>query len=647
MRERIHNRTSWQKAALLLSLTATLIISAMIWLLLYQYDNKYTSPGPRASRGTLTLSENALDEYSVLYLVDGWAYYGGRLLTPQDFATAPLPDQYVFIGQYGGFAAGSPDAPPYGSASYHLRIDLPNEKRSYTLELPEIFSAYRLYINGELVIQMGEPISASYRPQTGNKSVTFEAGGSVELLFAVSDYSHFYSGMVYPPAFGEPDAVSKLLYTRFLIRGIACAVALTIGLLAALIGFLNRKQGRALLFAALCACYVGYTAYPIAMTLWGGSPFSYGVERFAFCGMLALVMLLGRSQCGIKSRWGLTFPAFGAASCLISLAVPLLSGNLPLMMAYSALMVTYEWIAAAFLSFAAARAVWQGKTSGAYAMPLLIGILAFDTALVMDRLLTLYEPIVTGWFIEIASFVLVLCMGVAIGREVAEQYRGRAVMRERALSMERLYQTQQAYYTSLRAEMEETRRMRHDMRHHFTAIDGMLKGRQYDELGAYLMQYAAALPTPDAMEYCPIGVINVLAYHYDSLCKQNGISFDLRSEAETNGETTGISDADLCCIFSNLMENAVEACLRVKVGTHFIRVGIALVAGALTIHVKNSTDGCVKADGDTFLSSKGAERKGYGLASIRAIVEKYGGSARFAWDKALQTFTSVIVIIVE
>jgi len=60
--------------------------------------------------------------------------------------------------------------------------------------------------------------------------------------------------------------------------------------------------------------------------------------------------------------------------------------------------------------------------------------------------------------------------------------------------------------------------------------------------------------------------------------------------------------------------------------------------------VCNSTDGNVRADGG-FLSSKGEGRMGYGLLSIRAIAEKYGGRASFRWDKSERIFESSVTVM--
>jgi hypothetical protein len=315
------------------------------------------------------------------------------------------------------------------------------------------------------------------------------------------------------------------------------------------------------------------------------------------------------------------------------------------MMACAALAAAFQWVTAAFITVIAVSAVLKNAVR---IKPLLYGILILDTALVMDRLLPLYDPIITGLFIELASFALVLSLGVVIGQDVASGHREAAVLTERAGNMERLYQSQQTYFTVLRQEMEESKKMRHDMRHHFTVIDGFLQSGQYDKLSAYISEYRIASKTDEAAEYCPIDVINVLSYHYGALAAKNNIHLDIRCDLRAGeGEQSHVdmSDADLCCLYSNLMENALEACLRMKTGRRNIRVAVVRSGpGSLTFRIQNSTDGNVQVNGDSFLSSKSGDHTGYGLLSIRSIAEKYDGIVSFSWNKSERTFEANVTV---
>ena len=56
---------------------------------------------------------------------------------------------YTSIGERTRF--DQPDGvTPHGCGTYALTLDLPETPAQYGLELPEIYSAYRLYLNGNL-----------------------------------------------------------------------------------------------------------------------------------------------------------------------------------------------------------------------------------------------------------------------------------------------------------------------------------------------------------------------------------------------------------------------------------------------------------------------------------------------------------------
>ena len=101
-------------------------------------------------------------------------------------------------------------------------------------------------------------------------------------------------------------------------------------------------------------------------------------------------------------------------------------------------------------------------------------------------------------------------------------------------------------------------------------------------------------------------------------------------------------------ILGNLLENAVEACLREKNGKCSIRLRIFRKnKSSLVFLTDNTCSGTVRfdADGKTPLSSK---RKGVGIgvSSIREIADRYGGDTLFE-QKAGMFYASVWLQIPE
>ena len=615
---------------------AMFVLAVFACLFLYQFDNKYTAANPKGENGLLTLSEQSINENPIIFLVEGWEYYSGRLLAPADFQRPQTPDAYIFIGQYGGFDGMS--AKPHGSASYRLTIQIPPHPDTYLLELPEIFSAYRAYVNGTLVQAMGQPEPEQYTPKTGNRTVRIQAEGRIEILIAVSDFSHLYSGLVYPPAFGQPEAVNSLLSARLIFRSIFLAFALAIGVIALLVGIAGRTNRLSLLFSLLCLFFVGYTSYPVIKTLTSAFYPFYTIENVSFCAMLVTVFLLQKSVYGKMRKRDWLFIVIGALMCLFSLLLPFLltGGSLQIIAAYSYSVTAYQWITAAYLTVSAVRTA-TGRTRS---KTLLYGILIFDVALIMDRLLPFHEPIVTGWFPEFASFALVLCVGTVIAKEVKEKYKDSTILEERANSMERLAEIQQTNFELLRERIEETKTARHDLRHHFVMIEGFLQARDFENLEAYVQKFQDSIRPVQPISYSKNPIINVLIHHYAMLAEKENIRLTLK--LEITGEIK-VSEVDLCSLLSNLLENGLEACKRQKTGERFITLSMGQKPSMLSIRMENSTQANLTQHGGMFLSSKGQNRKGYGLDSIHSIAKRHAGDTEFKYDKS-GTFTSTVLL---
>ena len=133
----------------------TMILSFMFFYVLYCSNNKYMTREEKAIHGLL-YADGSYESFPVYYLSREWEYYPDALLTPEDDLDKYY-FRYISIGEYGGMELGNSGRSPYGSGTYRLKIMLPAEQHTYGLYLPEIFSAYNLYVDGVLVGQMGNP----------------------------------------------------------------------------------------------------------------------------------------------------------------------------------------------------------------------------------------------------------------------------------------------------------------------------------------------------------------------------------------------------------------------------------------------------------------------------------------------------------
>ena len=188
------------------------VLSMGVFFLLYYVDNKYTARGDQAIQGILYVREDD----PLHYLTGEWEYYPDLLLTPGELEKhkGEYYSRYISIGEYGGMDLGDKDKSPFGSGTYRMTLVLPEKEKRYAIGLVEVFSSYNLYVNGNLVGQVGNPDPENYKEQIQNRVFTFEGKGNTEIMFAVTDRHSVSSGIQFVPVFGLPLQVN-------LIRGLS------------------------------------------------------------------------------------------------------------------------------------------------------------------------------------------------------------------------------------------------------------------------------------------------------------------------------------------------------------------------------------------------------------------------------------------
>lgn len=87
-----------------------------------------------------------------------------------------------------------------------------------------------------------------------------------------------------------------------------------------------------------------------------------------------------------------------------------------------------------------------------------------------------------------------------------------------------------------------------------------------------------------------------------------------------------ISDEDAVIILGNLLDNAIEACLKLE-NKRYINVTLSYKCGLLFIVVSNSYNGIIKKSGKSFTSLKTDKSlHGLGLKNIQKVLKRYNGT---------------------
>jgi hypothetical protein len=166
---------------------------------------------------------------------------------------------------------------------------------------------------------------------------------------------------------------------------------------------------------------------------------------------------------------------------------------------------------------------------------------------------------------------------------------------------------------------------RHDLHHHNAVVMGLLQSGELKELMVYLRSFDLAIDAHNSSLYCANPVANSIINYYADMAKKENIKMTIEAMIPEN---IGIENIDLTCVLGNVLENAIEGCLRLpKEKETEIDVKIKYFDKRLRVRVENTCDQEIEFIGELPKTKKPGG--GTGTRSIVYTAEIYDGTAGF------------------
>lgn len=191
--------------------------------------------------------------------------------------------------------------------------------------------------------------------------------------------------------------------------------------------------------------------------------------------------------------------------------------------------------------------------------------------------------------------------------------------------MEELLSLQHRHYERLDISQRELQSLRHDIKNHISCLYALLDSGHAKEAKEYIKELYTCNKGLQGIIYSGNIVIDSILSNGLANLENRGINLKCSIIIPPS---LNIADVDLCILFGNLIDNAVEACERiVEPGRKkFIVLNVNIKKDYLFIDIANSFTGEVKKQNNIYRTVKIDERYcGIGLFNIRKIVEKYNG----------------------
>ncbi len=168
----------------------------------------------------------------------------------------------------------------------------------------------------------------------------------------------------------------------------------------------------------------------------------------------------------------------------------------------------------------------------------------------------------------------------------------------------------------------QTRGWRHDFKNHVQTMRAYLEMDEIGKLREYLNNLTEDYETVDTVLKTGNIMIDAILNSKISVLKNRGIRVDATAIVS---KELAVSDVDLSVIIGNLLDNAMEACMKLPQEERFVRLYIDEVKDNLYIYVMNAADGTFKRSLKGYLTTKGKGDHGFGLQRIDKVVKKYKG----------------------
>lgn len=226
-----------------------------------------TSGKTENGNGVIDLTRLDLDKDGYVNLDCNWDFRWEKLLEPEDPGWAdvsgvhgyyPVP---LFWTGYKGL-----NLPPEGHATYRLLIKTDGKPRHYSLKTPEIFTEFRLWVNGELLDRRGTLTGQEVlfmKPSLYNFHTDRD---TIELILQIKNRSHYNAGIGQSIILGSWKNVFRYHMINVTTEIILIAICIFAGFYHTII-YIFRKEEKELLYFGLFCFVISLRTFTTGNTL--------------------------------------------------------------------------------------------------------------------------------------------------------------------------------------------------------------------------------------------------------------------------------------------------------------------------------------------------------------------------------------------
>ncbi|WP_270940171.1 ATP-binding protein [Romboutsia lituseburensis] len=193
------------------------------------------------------------------------------------------------------------------------------------------------------------------------------------------------------------------------------------------------------------------------------------------------------------------------------------------------------------------------------------------------------------------------------------------------------------HYLSIQESQMKVRQLYHDINNHMACIKELQNedvNEYIDSINDQLKEYKNTFTTNNM-------ILDIILNEKNSVCKKNNT--DLTCDINFS-KCSFIEMIDISSIFSNIIDNAIQACKKVE-DNRYISIRGTVVKSYYVIRCENSKNNKIKLNDKKIVTTKKDKfLHGIGLKSVKSSLDKYNGDLEIINDKNKFTINIYIPI---
>jgi len=180
------------------------------------------------------------------------------------------------------------------------------------------------------------------------------------------------------------------------------------------------------------------------------------------------------------------------------------------------------------------------------------------------------------------------------------------------------------YFSELSLMYAELRTWRHEYKNNLLALHALIKSKALKKALEYIDKINGESVREVTLLQTGNTVLDAVVSSKLMFAQSRGIEVTIQS---VYSKIYNIDNNDLCAIAGNLLDNAIEACERMRDTklSHFISFSLIVDLKYVYLSILNSFDSEIQRDGNIFLSEKNKKAHGIGIIYVDSIISKYHG----------------------